>query len=79
MAGSVFTGEQFGVIKESMERGPPGQGGVVDGVEVDVQPGHGEVAGGVVRQVQGGGEQDQVDGQPGLTGCGLHTTGLPGS
>ena len=69
MAGSVFTGEQFGVIKESMQRRPPGQGGVVDGVEVDVQVGHGEVTGGVVRQVQGGGEEHQVDGEAGLAGC----------
>ena len=69
MARPVFTGEQFGVVKETIEWGAPGQGGVVDGVEVDVQLGHGELAGGVVRQVQGGGEEHQVDGEAGLAGC----------
>ena len=68
VARSVFTGEQFWVIKEAIEGGPPGQGGVVDGVEVDVQHGHGELAGGVVSQVQGGGEKHQVDGEAGLAG-----------
>ena len=69
MAGPVFTGEQFWVVKETIEWRASGQGGVVDGVEVDVQLGHGELAGGVVSQVQGGGQEDQVDGQPRLTGC----------
>ena len=68
MAWSVLAGEKFRVIEESVERCPPRQGGVVDGVEVDVQHGHGELAGGVVGQVQAGGEEDQVDGQAGLAG-----------
>ena len=59
--GSVFTGEQFGIIKEPVQRGLPGQRGIVHGEEVDVQVGHGEVAGGVVGEVQGGGEEDKVD------------------
>ena len=61
VSGPVFTGEQLGIIKEPMEWGPLGQGGVVHGEEVDVQVGHGEVAGGVVGEVQGGGEEDKVD------------------
>ena len=67
MARPVFTGEQFGIIKESIERRPPGQGGVVHGEEVHVQVGHGQVAGGVVGEVQGGGEEDKVDREAGLT------------
>ena len=61
VSGPVFTREQLGVVEESMEWGPPGQGGVVHGEEVDVQVGHGEVAGGVVSEVQAGGEENQVD------------------
>ena len=69
MSGPVFTGEPLGISEESMEWGPPGQGGVVHGEEVDVQVGHGEVAGGVVSEVQAGGEEDKVDREAGLTGC----------
>ena len=67
VSGPVFAGEQLGIIKEPMEWGPPGQGGVVHGEEVDVQVGHGQVAGGVVGEVQGGGEEDKVDREAGLT------------
>ena len=61
MTRSVFAAQQFGVVKESLERGEGSEGGVVDCVEANVEAGHVEVAGGVVRQVQGGGEEDEVD------------------
>ena len=54
MARSVFTVQKFRVIKEPLERGASGERGVVDGVEVYVQTGHEEVAGGVISEVQGG-------------------------
>ena len=38
-----------------------------------------EVAGGVVGEVELGGEEDQVDGETRTTSCRLHSTGLAGS
>ena len=69
MSRSVLAAKELGAIEEALERSPCGEGGVVDREEVDVEAGHEEVAGGVVGEVELGGEEDQVDRETRATSC----------
>ena len=68
MSSPMFAGHQSGVGEESLQGRVEGEGGVVDGVEVDgedVSSGlcH-QVAGRIVRQVQLARHHYQIHGQP---------------